>query len=133
MEVPPPPGGIRSSLQPPPAGGSGNQVHSGANRYHYNFCQCVSQKHGFLFLEKFWVCYKNVAFELCLTNENFLTFTTLSVIFQILSNFQKIFSGHHWRTPQMALDLKPTLKSCIRIQSNKTLNLSESCSPLICC
>ena len=68
----------------------------GANRY----------KHGFLFLEKFLVCHKNVAFELRLTNQNFLTFTELSVIFLILSNYHKISSGHRWQTLQMALDLE---------------------------
>ena len=73
--------------------------------------QCVSQKHGFLFLEKFLVCHKNVAFELCLTNQNFLTCTALSVTSQILSNFQKISSRHRWRTLQMPLDLEPTLKA----------------------
>ena len=57
------------------------------------------------------MCHKTVAFELCLTNQNFLTFTALSVISQILSNFQKISSGHRWRTLQMALDLEPTLKA----------------------
>ena len=90
------------------------------------FRQCVSQKHGFLFLEKIQVCHKNVALELCLTNQNFLTFMAFSVIFQILSNFQKISSWHRWRTLSWSL---PDSQSYVRIQSNKNMNLSESCSP----
>ena len=64
---------------------------AGTNRYHYSFSSmCVSKTWLFVTWKILGVS-KNLAFDLCLTNQNFLTFTALSVIFQILSNFPKDF------------------------------------------
>ena len=70
------------------------------------FRQCVSQKHGFLFLEKFLVWLLSYVWE-----REFPDFYGFISHFPNLINFQKISSGHRWRTLQMALDLELTLKA----------------------
>ena len=96
------------------------------------FCQCVSQKHAWFFVSwKIFGVSQKCGFWALFDKPEFPDFYGFFSHFPNLIEFQKDFQRASLVNSSNGSWSRADSQSCVRIQQNKNINLSESCSALM--